>query len=781
MQVYAVQVIDYEEVPGLAAGYHTAGYYKAVTTNGSPSAGYYDENGVLQTSGTCSTNGGYTCYELIQYYDSNGNENIASEGDIYYYLVTRDTNIIVMNQGMSTTWSSSQTKPFTLTSVYNGTDYRDSVTWNIASSNWWGLSGISVDCYNDTVIENIKISSGTTFSSDDTMPTGTTGTAGTLYASWNNVKLGRGIIRNGNYINFDAVLGGANSATRSSSNITKYRLTIESGFYNNLGLANGNTSSTTANYIEGQGVYGSDYDRASNNNDNLIISYAATGSWGGVYYSSTLTSIGFDLTVKSGKFGNNKYNAFAGIYIGGRGNSNGKHYTARRVKYEGGYTYNLIGGPITGQNRASYNDSYMYIMGGNIDMVYGGAGQSATYGNRIIQMTGGTINYSIFGGSNGESAGNGEGTINGSSYIYIGGNAVVGDRDLVDNGDTLSGAEAGSIFGIGNGNSSYETIGSLDNSNIIIADKSEINNNVYGGGNYAAVGISSTSDTTSTTLKIIGGTVYGSVYGGGNKNGSGSSSKESTVNIEMTDGTVIGSIYGGSNQKGTIYGSTTINILGGTVNGSVYGGGLGGYTDSNNPGTFVSKNVIINIGSTSVSDTPTINTNVYGGSSFGTVNSSENNSTLTDYETTVTVNNGIIKGNVFGGGRGSATYIPNVDGDVLVTINNGTINSVFGANDEAGMPSGEVKVIVNNGTITNVYGGGNKTSLTTSDVTINNGIITNVFGGSNQEGTVTTSNIVINDGTVTTMYGGNNIGGTTITSNINAIGGLLQLYMVVVN
>lgn len=419
MQVYAVQVIDYEEVPGLAAGYHTAGYYKAVTINGSPSAGYYDENGVLQTSGTCSTNGGYTCYELIQYYDSNGNENIASEGDIYYYLVTRDTNIIVMNQSMSTTWSSSQTKPFTLTSVYNGTDYRDSVTWNIASSNWWeSLSDISVDCYNDTVIENIKISSGSTFSSDNTLPSGSTGTAGILYARWNNVKLGRGITRNNNYINFNAVLGGSNSSTGSSSNVTKYRLIVESGFYNNVGLANGNTSSTTATYIEGQGIFGNDYDRATNYNDNLIIGYNVAGSFGGVYYSSSTTSIGFDFVVKSGKFGDNKYDVYAGIYIGGRGNSNGKHYTARRVKYEGGYTYNLIGGPITGQNRASYNDSYMYIMGGNIDMVYGGAGQSATYGNRIIQMTGGTINYSIFGGSNGESAGNGEGTINGSSYIY---------------------------------------------------------------------------------------------------------------------------------------------------------------------------------------------------------------------------------------------------------------------------------------------------------------------------------------------------------------------------
>ena len=58
-------------------------------------------------------------------------------------------------------------------------------------------------------------------------------------------------------------------------------------------------------------------------------------------------------------------------------NIGGTHNTARRVKYEGGYSYNLIGGPLTSSNRSNLNDSYLYIMGGEVDMVIGGAGRSA--------------------------------------------------------------------------------------------------------------------------------------------------------------------------------------------------------------------------------------------------------------------------------------------------------------------------------------------------------------------------------------------------------------------
>ena len=79
---------------------------------------------------------------------------------------------------------------------------------------------------------------------------------------------------------------------------------------------------------------------------------------------------------------------------------------------------------------------------------------------------------------------------------------------------------------------------------IIINDKATINNNVYGGGNYGATGVSSSSNTSYTNIIINDGFIEGSVYRGGNQNGRGSSSKTATVNITMNNGNVVGSIYG---------------------------------------------------------------------------------------------------------------------------------------------------------------------------------------------------------------------------------------------
>ena len=751
-----------KENPNLSSDSNMSGYYKKVTVSRNTNISeLYDVNGVKQ-SGTCQSNS-CVLYELVQYYATDGSPNTYDSANEYYYLPTRDTNIAFLTNTISSTWSNVN-KPFTVTSTYNGTDYRSSVTWNLRTNAW---NGVAVHAYNDLVIENVKINYGSTLTTAKPDTASGTSDTGTFYGNWHNVKLGRGIIQSGSNASFDSVLGGSNGATGSNSNETKFRLIIESGFYNNASLTNGGINQNTTSYVKSKGIYGCDYDRVQKNNSNLIVSYAASGSWGGIYYTIDPVDIGFDLTVRSGSFGNNKYDAYAGIYIGGRGW--GTHYTSRRVKYEGGYTYNLIGGPITGTNRSNYNDSYMYITGGEIDMVIGGAGQTATYGNRIIQMTGGTINYSIFGGSNGYESGNGEGTVNGGAYIYVGGKSIIGKSEYVNNKNELYGAGAGNVFGIGNGNSSYDTIGSSDNSVIIIADSAQINNDVYGGGNFSSVGVSSNKSTTTTDIEILGGTIYGSLYGGGNKNGSGSSSKSATVTINMYDGDIYGGIYGGSNQKGTIYGDTNIFIYGGIVHTAVYGGGLGGYDSTSAPGTFVGNNVNITIGSDSYDTIPEIGS-VYGGSSFGSVNGTSNSATSSNYNTKVVVNKGKIT-NVFGGGQGSNTYTPKVYGDVSVTINDGEITNVFGANDAAGMPSKNVVVVVNNGHIENVYGGGNKTDLTKSDVTINGGTIASVFGGSNEIGDVNESNVYIRGGEILALYGGNNIGGQTVTSNVTLYDG----------
>lgn len=621
-------------------------YYQEVSLNyGESQTGYYNANGEI-TTGTCNSYYGCTNYKLLQYYNDNGEEEIFDVNKDYYYLVTRDTNILVLNSSISGSWSDNGDYPFTITSLHNGTKYN--VTWNANSA---------INCYNDINIENVTLYYGARINGIYNPPTNNT--SGVLFGNYHNVKLGRGLTQNSNYPTLRSVVAGNSSSTGSNNNPTKYKFMLESGIYNSISLSMGASTSSWNDpnlYLNNKSVYGNDYDKVKKNNTALDIYYCASGSWGGNVYANTNSStnkdISFDLTVKSGTFGSSKYDLSTGIYVGGR--YGGTHYSARKAKIEGGYIYNLIGGPLSSDNRSGVNDIYIYMTGGSVDIIIGGAGTTATYGNRIVSVTGGTVNYSVFGGSNGSTGNEGDGTLNGTPYIYIGGTATIGDKNLISNNTTLFGAESGSVFGIGNGRSGYSTIGSSDNSIIIIDDKATINNNVYGGGNYGATGVSSNSNSSYTNIIINDGFIEGSVYGGGNKNGSGSSSKTATVNITMNGGNVVGSIYGGSNEQGTIFGTVNVNVFGGEVTNSVYGGGRGGYTNSSNYGTFVRDDINVVIGDSSLNTTPIINKSVYGGSAYGTVNDSSSGTSVSSSKTKVTVNKGIIV-NVFGGGEANAS------------------------------------------------------------------------------------------------------------------------------
>ena len=744
---------------------HMANYYRKVTIPRYASIiGYYNNLGEIQTSGTCNTNSGCTYYELVQYYDSDGNEEIYQSNYEYYYLTTRDTNILVLNRDISQSWQNNGDYPFTLTSLHNHQKYN--ATWRVESA---------INCYQDTTIENVTMYYPNNVNNIYNPPNNNT-TSGVLYGNYNNVKLGRGITSTRNYYNLRSILGGNNTSTGSSGNPAKYKVIIESGLYNSISLstgANSNTWRINTVYLNNKSIYGNDYDRVNNNNNNLKVYYCASGSWGSNVYANTNSTTSsdkiFDLIIKSGSFGTSKHDLSTGIYVGGR--FGGTQYAVRQVIVQGGYIYNLIGGPLSATNRTNLNDIYIYMTGGEIDMITGGAGTTATYGNRIIQITGGTINYSVFAGSNGYDGDEGDGTLNGSGYVYIGGNATIGKTEYVENNEKLYGAEAGSIFGIGNGKEGYSTIGSCDNSTIIIDGNATINRNVYGGGNFGATGVSSTSTSSTSKIVINDGLIKGSVYGGGNNNGSGSDTVNSTIDIKMYNGFVVGSIYGGSNEEGTIYGTVTINVWGGEITNSVYGGGQGGITSTKN-GTYVRDNITVTIGNIDYDNTPIINGQVYGGSAYGTVGGTTNSENVSTSDTLVTVNKGIIS-NVYGGGQGNSEYTPYVLGDIKVVVNNGIITNVFGGNDKSGTPNGNIEVYINGGTITNTYGGGNETSAKETNVYLTGGTSSKIFGGSNLSGNVTTSHVTTTGGNAEVVYGGNNQGGTTGTTNVLINGGTI--------
>lgn len=744
-----------------------AGYYRSVTIPYSSSLkGYYTSDGNMMTSGTCTTSGGCSYYELIQYYNLNGNVENYVNGNTYYYLATRDTNIILLQSNVTSMWSSSYTKPFTLTAYYNGNDYR--------SSSYLYVNNTYIKCYADTVIENLEIYTTTSFANDYTASSSTT-TSRYFYGNFFNVKIGRGITSYNNYVNFIAFNGGSNSETGSSSNPTKFRFIVESGKYNGGMLVSGGDNYYSNDiYTEAQAIYGNDYDRVTSNNTNFIVYSCVAAYWGGNIYSGDNNTPAVTSIYKSGSYGYGKYDNVTGTYIGGR--QSGNNYAARKGIIEGGWFYNVIGGPITDSSRETYNDLYLYVKGGDIQAIWGGAGRTATYGNRIIQMTGGLVNNSVFGGSCAASGSEGEGTVNGTSYVYIGGNAQVGSESYYNNNTIYYGAESGSVFGNGDGRSGSSTIGSNDNSIVIIDGDAKVLRNIYGGGNYGATGVSSNGTTSYSNIILNGGTINGSVYGGGNNNGAGSTSITSTINITMNDGYVGGSIYGGSRTLGTVYGSTNVNVLNGTVNTDVYGGGEGGYASSSNVGTFVRDNVNVVIGSTLQG--PNITGSVYGGSAYGTVNATTYNASSNSDTVNVTINNGNITTAVYGGAKGNGTYTPYVKGNITVNINGGIIGSVYGGFDQAGSPQGTDVVYLNGGIIGSSFGGGNNTSIASTNIYLQGATTTYLYGGSNQSGTVNTSNVYIKSGTVTSAFGGNNIGGTMTKTNVIVTGGTIgtELY-----
>lgn len=754
-------------------------FEKVTIPRNSSLAGYYDANGNALT-GTCGASNGCEYYNLIQYYDESGNENTFKKDKNYYYLTTRDTNFIVINNSINlySIVSLSNSKPATLTSVYNGTAHN--VTFRHA--------GIKFQY--DGAIENVNLIADGAYNST-TVPS-TYNTNNLIYANSNNVKLGRGLtVSSTGQKTADSFI-----SSDDGSSFQTYRVIIESGSYNILSLTGmdesagswwgGGDNHNTSKNLQAFGIYGNDYDRVTNNNSNLDIYFCASGSWGDTINqnSNRYTFTAFNLIVKSGTFGSRRptsgqdsdnYYSY-GIYVGGR--QGGTTYAAKTITVEGGDIFNLIGGPLTSSAQASYNDVMMYVKGGSIDAITGGAGRSETYGNRIIQVTGGEIKYAIFGGSNGITGSNGEGKLDGKTYIYVGGNAIIGTRT-----DTLYGANAGSVFGIGNGrdyfsqSSSYKSIGATKGANIVIDGNATINGSVYGGGNFGGIA-TAYNVSTDTNIKIVGGTIKDSVYGGANKNDSGQSSYTANIYIDMEGGVVENSIYGGANQVGIVYGNVDIKINGGKVLGNVYGGGRGGYLNSSaiNQGTYIRNNINIQIGDTNIASTPEIEGSVYGGSAYGMVNGTSNSTTATSSDgVNVTVNKGKITDSVYGGAEGSSNYTPKVLGPIVVNINDGTIGSVYGANNAAGIPTSTIDVYLKGGVIGNVYGGGQNTGMNTSTIyQIGSTVNDSIFGGSNLNGTAAKSNVIVTGGTATNIYGGNNLGGKTEDANIEMNGGIVK-------
>ena len=720
-----------------------ANFYQLVHIDrGSSINGYYNASGV-KTTGNCTTNGGCDVYHKILFNEM----HIYDLSNTYYYLTTRDTNIVYLDSNVTTTWTS--TKPFTLTSYYNGTDSRNNSYFRLYYSTGWYGTNTYIRALNDTRIEYVRLYS-TIENSTTAVTSNNNSTGGLIYGNSNNLKIGRGLTQNDDYVNARMIVGTANTNDESP----KYRLIVESGVYS-FATTGGIRSGVTLSNYDIKGTYGCDYDRVTNDNSNLDIYATLYGDRGTAVDYGNSNDVHFYTIVKSGRYGSN--GSITGYTLGiyATSNSSGVVSSPMALIVEGGYIHGINGGPGPDSSLANNNGAYIYIKGGEINTIFGGGAYLTSYSNRILQITGGTINNSVFGGSNGYMYGTGNATgtnargiLNGDTYLYIGGNTTIGVSGSTERYD----AEIGSVFGIGNGKSGYDYIGTANNSYIIIDGDAKILNNVYAGGNYGTVGYNSTSDVLSS-IKVIGGTINGSVFGAGNNNGAGTSSVDITTTIELTSGTIKDSIYGGSNISGNVYGTSNVYIKGGEVK-NVFGGGYGANTG-------VRDNVLVEI------TNGKINNSIYGGSAFGTVNGLANGTTGTG-ETIVNIKGGTILKNVFGGGMGSSNQEPHTYKNITINISNGSMGNVFGGHDLSGTVTTTDTINITGGTIGNVFGGGNESSVNTTNINMSAGNVNgSIYGGSNNSGTVNTSNIhITGTSKIGNIYGGNNLGGTFGTSNI---------------
>ena len=400
---------------------------------------------------------------------------------------------------------------------------------------------------------------------------------------------------------------------------------------------------------------------------------------------------------------------------------------------EGGITND--GHTGTGQNSSQANPRYLSSIDGG---VYGGACQNRG-GTVNIIMNGGTVNGSVYGGSNytGTLSGTSTVTLNGGTIngsLYGGGNGegsantnVTGAVQVNVYGGTVTDAVYGcnnnagapqstvkvdiygtdpapaegeyalhAVYGGGN-KASYNrtpivTVHNCDNSIEY----------VYGGGNAAAV--------AATDVTIWGGNVIGNVFGGGHgyKDGAGADVK-GNVNVAIKGGT-IKKVFGGSNSKGNIDGTIELTIdKDGDCPmriGEVYGGGN---EAAGNAGT-------INIGCTGA---------IVEGSEGHVANPGEIGKTL----------EGI--GAVYGGANNADIGTAGQPSDITLNINSGMVVNVFGGNNTGGNINGTITVNVNKNEescgwyVGNVYGAGNLAAYTGSPVVnIQNGTVSgNVFGG----------------------------------------------------
>ena len=389
-----------------------------------------------------------------------------------------------------------------------------------------------------------------------------------------------------------------------------------------------------------------------------------------------------------------------------------------RPKGSDGHTYygNVFGGG---------SGAFPYAAGKWLDTA------GAVYGNTKVTITGGHILTSIYGGNEMTDV------LGDSCVVIMNGGTLGVPRTLAQ---IAAHPVTCYLFGSGKGDQRtiFNTKTNVKNVRVHVGGTAHIYGSVFGGGEDGHV-------LNNVKLGVFGGTIgtTGTSYVDGNIFGAGrgfsgdaltAGSVGGNIDVTIAGGTILGSVYGGGRMAsvgidftapndptygqfkpdggGKTYGHVTVDISGGTIGndiesilvphttgGNVYGGSMGRLTRLNGtPNPLWSRLAEVKTSTVNISGSSVIKGNVYGGSEFGTI---YNNAT-------VNITDGTIWRDVFGGGYGSDINTESYKS----VVEAGSTSFSFTPIQFAGCVGGNTSVNISGGWVKkNVYGGGELASV----------------------------------------------------------------------
>lgn len=294
--------------------------------------------------------------------------------------------------------------------------------------------------------------------------------------------------------NIQNIYGGGNEAETSITNVI-----IEDGNINNT-FGGGNKAESTTTNVQMNGGYSENIfgggNEAGVENANIELKngisqnvFGGSNKSGNVIKSNikTVTDLNNDTQEGTNISSNAQVNNIYG------GNNLGGVTNDPNIEINGGTIGNIYGGG----NQASVPKTTVLIKTGNIQNIYGGGNQASVNNNTKVEIFGGNISNNIYGGGN-------EGTVIGNTDVNIKNATILGSAYAGGNGATAV------VYGNANIIVQGNTIIGTEGDNVIAQRGS-----VFGGGNAAATGDTGTNNSTST-VNIVGGTIYSNVYGGAN-------------------------------------------------------------------------------------------------------------------------------------------------------------------------------------------------------------------------------------------------------------------------